>query len=145
MTDVAIHARSSSAVTIYAPSHRLIDLAPNEVRPGYLPVTLRAINLCAHVRFMREEDISLTFKPVDARPQWLLAALVEGRELSDLRAVRLFTLMAGHAGFRIRYRRVRRFVRVLVTEDAVKLRAFLLRDVLPVIECYGLARRFGLA
>ena len=119
MADVAIYACLPRAMTIHAPPHRLIDLAPQLVRLGYLAVTLSAINARARVRLVREKNIGLFFKPVDARPLRLFAAFVYGRELLYFGAVRLFSYVTGHADFRVRYSRVRRLVRVLVTVSAI--------------------------
>src|SRR6185295_2765688 len=115
MADVTIYARMPRAMTIHAPSHRLLDLAPQFVRLGYIAVTLSATNACARVRLVREKNVGLFFKPVDARPLRLFAAFVYGRELYDFRAVCLFSHVTDHTGFRVRYSRVRRLVCVLVT------------------------------
>ena len=145
MADVTIHAGLSRAMTIHAPSHGVIDLAPQLARLGHLPVTLSAINARSRVRLVREKNISLFFKPVDARPPRLFAAFVYGGELLDFGAVCFFSHVTGHAGRRVRYGRVRRFVRVLVTVSAIEFGAAFLCNVLPVIELQRLARRFRLA
>src|SRR6185503_5653770 len=105
MAGVTIYARLPCAMTIHAPSHRLIDLAPQPVRLGYLAVTLCAINARARVRLVGEKNIGLFFKPVDARPLRLFAAFVYGRELYDFRAVCLFSHVTDHTAFRVRYSR----------------------------------------
>ena len=119
MADVTIYACLPRAMTIHAPSHRLINLSPQFVRLGYIAVTLSAINSRARVRLVREKDIGFFFKPVDARPLRLFAAFVYGCELYDFGAVCLFNHVTDHTGFRVRYSRVRRLVRVLVTVSAV--------------------------
>ncbi len=145
MADVTIDACLPRAVTIHAPAHRLIYLAPQFVRFGYISVTLGAIDARARVRLVRKKNICSFFKPVDARPPRLFAALIYGRELLDFGAVRLFSDVAGHAGFRVRYGRVRRLVGMLMTISAIEFGAAFFCDVLPVIESYGLARRFRFA
>ena len=125
MAHVAIHARATLAMAVDAPPHCLIYLASHSVRLADVTVTRRAFNAASRVRFVREEHVSLAFKPVDAFPRRLLFAIRERRQLLNLCAIGFDRLVAAHARFGIRDRRVRRLVRVLVTEGAIEFGSFL--------------------
>lgn len=141
MTCVAVYARLPVAVTIYAPAHGLIDLAAQAAPLAYLAVTDGAINLGPYVRLMREIDVGFCFEPVDADPFRLLASRAYGRQLLNLRAFSLDRIVTDHAGADIGYSSVRPVCGMLVTNRAICLRAVFFRDVLVVVELYGLARR----
>jgi hypothetical protein len=116
------------------------------MRISNVAVTGAAFDSGLYVRLMRKEHRRLSFERVDARPRRLLVSLGEGRQFLHLRTLRLYGLMAQHAGSSVGYRRVSRFVRVFVAEPALESRirfAFLawLRHVLPVIERDRLRRR----
>lgn len=142
MARVAIYARLLLAMTVYAPSHRLIDFAPHATGAANLAVTSRAVQVSAQVRLVCEEDVGLRLEPVDARPRRLFAALAEGRELLNFGALGLFGSVTDHARVCAWDSRVRRFVCMRVAEGAIKLRAIFFRDVLPVIEFDRLLRAF---
>lgn len=129
-------------MTIYAPAHRLIYLAPHSMHLAYLSVTRSAFESCANVRLVGVEGVRLRLNPVHAPPRRLLFTFREGRELLHLRAVGPLRLMATHARSDVWNSCVRRFVDVLVTEGALEFGTILLGHVLPVIEFDGLLRRF---
>jgi hypothetical protein len=141
MTGIAVYARLPVAVTIYAPAHGLIDLAAQAAHLAYLAVTDGAIKLGPHVRLVREKDVGIWFEPVDADPGGLLASRVYSSQLLNFRAFSLDRIVTDHTGADIGYSSVRPACGVLVTERAIYLRAVFFRDVLMVVELYGLARR----
>jgi hypothetical protein len=92
-----------------------------------------------------EEHVCFRLKRVDARPGWLLASLAERRELLDFGAFRLLRGVTDHAGVYVGDGRMRRLVCMRMAEGTIKLRPIFFRDVLPVVELDGLARRFRLS
>jgi hypothetical protein len=139
---VTVYARLLFAVTIYTPSHRLIDFALHAMRAANLAVASRAVYISPLVRLVCEEDVCFRLEPVDAHPRRLLASLAEGRELLNFGAFGLLETVADHTSVYAGNCRVRRFICVGVAEGAIKLRPVFFRDVLPVIEFDRLLRRF---
>jgi hypothetical protein len=142
VTGVTIYARLSLSVTLYAPSHSLIDLAADAAHLCDLSVTDCAIDLGSYVRLVGEKDVGLSLEPVDANPGGLFSSGSYGGELFDFGAIGLDRVVTYHAGACIRRSSVRPACGVLVADNAIELRAVFFRDVLVVVEIYGLARRF---
>ena len=141
MTGVTVYARLPVAVTIYAPAHRLIDLAAESAHLSYLAVTDCAIKLGPYVRLVREIDVGFRLEPVDANPCRLLATRGCRRQLLNLCAFGLDRFVTNHAGTDIGNSSVRPACGVLVTKRAIYLRAVGFRDMLMVVKLYWLARR----
>ena len=145
MAGVTVYASLPLAVTIYAPSHGLIDLAAKSVHTADISVTDRAIDLCPDVWLVREKDVGLSLEPVDADPGGLLTSLRDRGQFFDFRALGHHRIVTDHAGADVRRCAVRPVCRVLVAGIAIELRAVFFRNVLPVVELNGLARRFRTA
>lgn len=144
MTDVTIHTNASRTMAVHAPSHRLIYLAPYSMHLSNLAVTRCTLDSCAYVRLVRVKGVRLGFDPVHPPPRRLLFPFCERRELLYLSALSLDGLVATHACRYVGNSGVRRFVCVLVTEGAFKLRSIFsfFSHVLPVVELDRLSRRF---
>jgi hypothetical protein len=140
MANIAIVADFQFAVTIDTPPHTLFDLAAHSMHLRDLSVTPGTFDAGLYVRPVREVNVGRAGKPVDSHPGGLLASFSVSGKLPDLRLVSLRALVTGHAGGYVRYRRVSRFVRVLVTKGALELRSVFFSHMLPVIISHRLDR-----
>lgn len=107
-----------------------------------LAVTGRAFDAGLQVRLVSEEHIGLFLNPEYAPPDWLLAALEQGCQLLNFGALGLDCGMAAHARGCIGYGSVARLVCVFVAEVTFELWAFVLGEMLPMIEFNGLGGGF---
>jgi len=144
MTHVAIVTNIPGSMAVHAPSHRLVYFAADSMHLSDRAVTGRALDARPNVRLMGVKSVRFRLDPVDALPRWLFFTFSVRRQFLNLRAFGLNRLVATHAGGDVWNRRVRRLVRILVTERALELRSFFsfFCHVLPVIELNRLERSF---
>jgi hypothetical protein len=138
MADIAIDADVLGAMAVYTPAHILIDLTPDLMHLTDLSVTCNAINISLYMGFVSEEDVGRLWYPVNPGPGRLFSALGIGGQFLDFRAISFDRLMAGHARRDIWYSGVRGLIGILMAEGTFQLRAFLFRDVYPVVVGNGL-------
>ena len=143
MADVAIHACALLAMTVYAPTHRLVHLSAHTMHLADLAVTVGTVDAGHDMRLMGEEDIGRLFHPIDALPGRFLLLLEDGRNFLNFRTIGLRAFVAGHACANAGDCGVAGFICVLMAEDAFELRAVLFGEVLPVIELNRLQRRLA--
>jgi len=141
MANVTIDTHCLCSMAVDTPAHRLIYFSTDSMHLSDLAVTRRAFESRSNVRLVRVKSVCFRFDPIHAPPGRLLILLSERCQLLNFRAIGFDRVVTTHARRDVWNRRMRRLVHILMTEDALELRAFVFGHVLPMVKLNWLARR----